>query len=355
MKPTAAKPATTGPTSASTSLKFELLSYGANQPSQPIRFEFGPSKESFTLDLPVDQNDGSIKQQTWREWKRRAIEHATVKKYFKASAALYIGEFALRVPVGGIGGGDWIGPESQRDDGEADNKELLRIAGVTGSTGSILLLYAPNIHICTFDGIKFSACSFGHWLAASDTKTLERIRSSSSAQSGTFPNDALLTENHQLDLARLLLRVALFMNEELKLESDAYILSIPFGQYVNADGDACYRDEVRAKVQLTDIRAFWTLLLKFEEKLVDDKRLDYFVHQRHAWFDARTTDYKRWAEQEANSVRSALDVKPAAPGVQFKLPKNCSWDEYGRMQLCLKMLSPLTDMVGQMGKWSFVV
>jgi hypothetical protein len=144
------------------------------------------------------------------------------------------------------------------------------------------------------------------------------------------------------------------MKEDLGLGAEGYIISVPFGEYVFADGDGIGRSEVRARVQVTDVRIFWTLLLKFEEKLNDEdrtKRLEYFVHQRQAWIDARSSDYKRWASQEAASVRAALEaLTPTAPATtQFKLPKNCAWDEYGRMQLCLKMLSPICDMVGQMG------
>lgn len=348
---------TAGAAPSSSSVKYELLSFRSAQPPQPIRFEFGPAKETFTVDLPTDPNDGTTRQQSWREWKRQALEHPVVRKHFKTSAVLTASDFALRLPGTP---GEWIGPECVKDDQEADNKLLLRLGGATSTTSSILLLYAPQIHICTFDGIKFAASSFGHWLSASDTKTWERLRKLEGVSATGCPNDWLLKEQHQSDFARLLYRIALFMKEDLGLGPEGYIISIPFGQFIYADGDGIGRDEVRARVQVTDARIFWTLLLKFEEKLNDDegddriKRLDYFVHQRQAWIDARSLDYRRWAAQEASSVRAALETltPPAhAPG-QFKLPKNCSWDEYGRMQLCLKMLSPICDMVGQMGSFS---
>jgi len=351
MKPSS-KPAAGSSSSSGTTLKYELLTFRSAQPSQPIRFEFGPGKEVFTLDIPTDPNDGTTRQQSWREWKRRAIEHAVVRQHFKPLSALYYGEFALRLP-GGLGGGEWIGPESLRDDEEADNKNLLKFAGASSSTSAILLLYAPHIHLCTFDGIKFSASCFGHWLAASDSKTFERVKTIEHNDS-VCPNDWLLTEKHQSDLARLLYRIALFMKDDLGLGPEAYIVSVPFGDYVFANGDVLGKEEVSARVQVTDARIFWTLLLKFEEKLNDEdrsKRLDYFVHQRQAWSDARSLDYKKWAAQEAASVRAALDTltPPLTNLTQFKLPKNCAWDEYGRMQLCLKMQAPICDMVGQMG------
>lgn len=34
----------------------------------------------------------------------------------------------------------------------------------------VLLLFAPNIHLCTFDGLTISLPSLGHWLHVHDTK-----------------------------------------------------------------------------------------------------------------------------------------------------------------------------------------
>jgi len=336
---------------SASALKYEVLTFKSAQPPQPVQFEFGPVSEKFTLDLPTDPNDGTTSQQTWREWKRRALEHPVVRKHFKSNAVLSPSDFALRLPPG-----EWIGPESLRDNQEADTSLLLRVAGATTSASSILLLYAPHIHICTFDGIKFSASSFGHWLSASDSKTLERLRKLD-LDTSSCPNNFLLKEQHATDFAKLLYRIALFLKEDLGLTPETYIISVPFGDFIYADGDDVGKDEIRARVQLTDARIFWTLLLKFEEKLKDDeegdrmKRLDYFAHQRQAWIEARSLDYRRWASQEASSVRTALETlsPPASVPAQFKLPKNFTWDEYGRMQLCLKMLSPICDMIGQMG------
>lgn len=334
------------------SVKLEVLSFRSAEPAQPIRFEFGSNCDAFHVQVPTDPVDGTTKEQSWREWKQRAMESSLVRSFFKSSSVLFVSEFALRLPTG-----EWVAPDSERDAEIVDTDEILRLAGANRVGSAILLLYAPEILVCSFDGIKFSASTYGHWLSATDTKISDKLCKVPCEETpiGDHPNDLLLLPKHQADFASLLYRIAMFMKSDLGLHPDQYVMTIPFGESLRMDG--CSRpNEVTARIQLVDTKVFLTLMTKFEDKLHDEdrsKRLDYFLHQRQSWLDARSFDYKRWARHEASCVEKALEaIDPQASSQQFKLPRNYMWDEYGRMQLCLKLVSPICDMAGQMGSIS---
>jgi len=359
---------------------------------------FGPSvKFSLSIAKPKDQkyerrkswNSNSREQEqgkntvvTWYDVKEESRKHPLVLGFFKqiASKNLKSEDFSLVVSASTeellITPGSYL----EAQEAKRSNEQEQKANSFNASTSSnwrkkshlsasntddfseplqVLLVYAPRIHLCTYDGLQISLPTLGHWLHVHDTKSQTKLVGSSSSHGDSSQqaldmttNDLLLFKENSTIMCQFLQRLNQFFRSELCLEADSYAVCIPFG---NFKSELCTKDAIHARVQLANPKIFWELLMNFEDKLSNenDMGIQYIVHQRETWTTLRFNDYRRWSSKDRDMVRQEYDalLNHRSINPRVVVPDQFFFDG-NRMQIHYEATQSLDTMHGAMGSVS---
>ena len=180
---------------------------------------------------------------TWNDLKERAIGHQAVQDAFQNPRNVGCKDFALVVSSAIAGREETLIRHRSElntqpiDAAVFEHGSLLGRQSQRGGSPavSVLLLYAPMLHICTFDGLRISLPTLGHWLHVRDTKAKTKLSSSGpgaiqGSAANTDTNTLLLQEENSSLLCQFLSRLNKFLRCELKLSAAEYAISVPFGE-----------------------------------------------------------------------------------------------------------------------------
>mmetsp|Transcript_14517 Transcript_14517/g.17602 ORF Transcript_14517/g.17602 Transcript_14517/m.17602 type:complete len:750 (+) Transcript_14517:92-2341(+) len=324
------------------------------------------------------QNNNTHDNITWADIKDKARQHDEVLKYFTLGAQEKLSphDFSLVASVAGEGDmkGELLIPSGSSIEFEpAGNKDRFRKCSTDIDPSAscnwrkkcetaeneanikVLLLYTPNIHICTYDGLNITLPTLGHWLQVHDMKSQGKIVGNSTPNSkrGRPMNDALLLEENKLIMCQFLQRLNQFCKRELRLDPDEYALCLPFGDFKS---EFCALDSIHARVQFADPKVYWELLLNFDLLLTsaDNRKIEYVVHQRETWSTLRFNDYRRWAVMDRKIVKQEHDLSMSQASVvnpRMEIREMFFFDE-NRMQIHWAIPESLDSMQGAMGSVS---
>lgn len=186
------------------------------------------------------------KELTWNELKQRAYTHESVQEAFQSARNVGDKDFALVVSSPIAGREETLVTHTSELNTQAlgaslfEHGSLLARQSQRGgnSVVPVLLLYAPVLHICTYDGLRISLPTLGHWLHVQDTKAKAKLASAKTGATANRldnspANSLLLRDENTALFCQFLSRLNKFLRCELKLSANEYAISVPFGECLN--------------------------------------------------------------------------------------------------------------------------